>query len=1359
MAGVRRTVQSRVWAGGRRLIVAVIVVALVVSALPGAAFQGVARGQEADDASAAAEAPTPTPSPTPPPPTETPAPPPTETPVPTPPPPTETPAPTPTVPAPSPTNTPTPAPTATRTPAPPATATPTPTPTARATSRSSDGFQVAALADLALTVTLSPASPVTVGTAVRAQAGWPPLTLPAGTVTYSVFQNGTCTAPTFAAAGTKTIFLGAVAASDPITFASPGTYSWRAAYSGDLVYNPRTVCVPLTVRATPALTLTLTPSPATVGSPVTGAATLANATATAGGTVVYTAYSNSTCTTQVSPARTSTKAVTNAAVPAADAATFTPAGTVYWRAVYSGDTFNVGVSSACVALPVRAAPTLGLTVSPNPVMVESSAAASATLTGASSTAGGTVTYTLYTDSGCATQVNPAVVSTRTVTNGSVPASVAVTFGLAGTRYWRAVYNGDTNNFGATSPCVAVTVSKATPTISLTVSSTGGTMRAGGRARGRGTLSGATTTAAGTATYTVYADSGCTTVLAGTNNPSTRTVSNQNVPNSARITVNQAGTVYWRVVYSGDANNAAATSACVALTVAKAAPTLTLTVTPTVSPMTAGGTATGRGSLASATTTAGGTATYTLYSNSTCTTALTAAGSPSTVAVSNRVVAASAAITVPVAGTVYWRATYSGDANNNAATSACVAQTVAKATPALTLAVSPAISPMAVGGTATGSAALSGASPTAAGTATYTVYTDGACTTVYTAAGNPSAVTVANRTVPNSAAITISLVGTVYWRVVYAGDANNNAATSGCTPLSVAKRTPTLALTVNPAVSPMRPGGTATGAATLGGATATAGGSVVYTVYSDNGCTTQVIPNQTSARTVTNGTVPASATFTFAQAGVYFWRASYGGDANNNAVASACAALTVSASVAVNVVANPNPVNAGGSAAADATLSGVTPTASGTVTYAVYTDNTCATAPNQTSTRTVTNGEAPASTPFTFAQSGTRYVQADYTGDGANPAATSPCVALAVGKTLPILGLSLSPSPVAAGASVVGTATLLGLTITAGGVLTYTVYSDSGCATPVVPAQSSSRTVTNGIAQASAPLTFTQAGVVYWRVAYGGDANNGIALSPCVALTVRKAEPTIALAVNPNPITVWESASAAATLNGATATAGGSMVYSVYSDEGCTVPLAPAQGSTRTVSNGVVAASAAVTFNQAGTFSWQAVYNGDAANSGATSACVTQTVAGGALTASVSSLNLPPVAFSTTAQANSGSLQLRVGDRRGTSDGWSVSVWVSPFAYSGGSPAGAAIPASAFVLTAAGAPTTISGQPIDAANGPAVPSSGATGPLDAPIAVLVSELGYGAGEYAQPLNVTLFIPAGSQVGTYTAVLTVATTAAP
>jgi hypothetical protein len=71
---------------------------------------------------------------------------------------------------------------------------------------------------------------------------------------------------------------------------------------------------------------------------------------------------------------------------------------------------------------------------------------------------------------------------------------------------------------------------------------------------------------------------------------------------------------------------------------------------------------------------------------------------------------------------------------------------------------------------------------------------------------------------------------------------------------------------------------------------TAGGSVTYTVYSDNQCSLTVA--NAGTKTVTNGIVPDSDPVPFSQAGTFFWQAAYGGDANHSPGKSTCGAETV-----------------------------------------------------------------------------------------------------------------------------------------------------------------------------------------------------------------------------------------------------------------------------------------------------------------------------------------------------------------------------------------------------------------------------------------------------------------------------------
>jgi hypothetical protein len=134
-----------------------------------------------------------------------------------------------------------------------------------------------------------------------------------------------------------------------------------------------------------------------------------------------------------------------------------------------------------------------------------------------------------------------------------------------------------------------------------------------------------------------------------------------VPDSASFTVNVGGPYYFVATYSGDSNNNAVSGVPEPFTVIKATPKLTTTPP---SGAIAGMSFFDSATLSSATTNAGGTVTYTLFlgvypSGS-------QVGNPSQVTVVNSIVSNSASFNVVINDSYYFVASYSGDANNNAA---------------------------------------------------------------------------------------------------------------------------------------------------------------------------------------------------------------------------------------------------------------------------------------------------------------------------------------------------------------------------------------------------------------------------------------------------------------------------------------------------------------------------------------------------------------------------------------------------------------------------------------------------------------------------------------------------------------------
>ena len=78
----------------------------------------------------------------------------------------------------------------------------------------------------------------------------------------------------------------------------------------------------------------------------------------------------------------------------------------------------------------------------------------ATLSGTNAaTATGTVTYNVYSDSGCTTLAPGGGGTAQTITTpGTLPASAPVTVSTAGTYYWGVSYSGDSSNQSSSSTC-------------------------------------------------------------------------------------------------------------------------------------------------------------------------------------------------------------------------------------------------------------------------------------------------------------------------------------------------------------------------------------------------------------------------------------------------------------------------------------------------------------------------------------------------------------------------------------------------------------------------------------------------------------------------------------------------------------------------------------------------------------------------------------------------------------------------------------------------------------------------------------------------------------------------------------------
>jgi hypothetical protein len=184
-------------------------------------------------------------------------------------------------------------------------------------------------------------------------------------------------------------------------------------------------------------------------------------------------YDNATCTSGGGGliATLGPVTVTNGAVPDSPIWTATgTAGTYYFVASYSGDANNTAAVGGCGAEPITVtqnAPTIATQLSATSVVIGGTTYDTASLSGSSANAGGSVTYNVYNNATC-TSGGGGLISTLgpvAVTNGVVPDSPNWTApGTAGTYYFVASYTGDANNTATVGGCSAEPITVTTSSL-------------------------------------------------------------------------------------------------------------------------------------------------------------------------------------------------------------------------------------------------------------------------------------------------------------------------------------------------------------------------------------------------------------------------------------------------------------------------------------------------------------------------------------------------------------------------------------------------------------------------------------------------------------------------------------------------------------------------------------------------------------------------------------------------------------------------------------------------------------------------------------------------------------------------------
>jgi hypothetical protein len=200
------------------------------------------------------------------------------------------------------------------------------------------------------------------------------------------------------------------------------------------------------------------------------------------------------------------------------------------------------------------------------------------------------------------------------------------------------------------------------------------------------------------------------------------------------------------------------------------------------------------------------------------------------------------------------------------------------------------------------------------------------------------------------------------------------------------------------------------------------------------------------------------------------------------------------------------------------------TATGTVTYTVYSDSACTKAVSTgTPLKITTPGTLPKSAAVTLHTAGTYYWKASYSGDKANQPSTSMCGP--TGEVVTVTSVTTTPTPtkikthlhgfghfhggpcwwfgdgitVFTGTTVTDSATLYGSNVaTAGGTVTYTVYQVHYMGKHHTPtwmevATAGTFPVTDGSVPNSNPVQLPP-GTYEWQASYTGDSHNAPSMS-------------------------------------------------------------------------------------------------------------------------------------------------------------------------------------------------------------------------------------------------------------------------
>jgi hypothetical protein len=427
------------------------------------------------------------------------------------------------------------------------------------------------------------------------------------------------------------------------------------------------------------------------------------------------------------------------------------------------------------------------------------------------------------------------------------------------------------------------------------------------------------------------------------------------------------------------------------------------------------------------------------------------------------------------------------------------------------------------------------------------------------------------------------------------------------------------------------GASAVDAATVTGTPGvTPTGTVTYTRYPNGTCTGT--PTSQTSTTLAAGIAPNSDPTGPLPVGTYGFQATYSGDSNYAQSTGSCESFSVrlGQSTTATTVADAtsgqtwnNSETTGASAVDTATVMGapgVIPT--GSVSYALYRNGTCAGTPTSEGTETLSAGVVSNSTPTSPLPAGSYSFRATYTGDANYGNSTSPCAAFGVNIGPSTTGSAVKESPggrtwtntESTGAAAFDAASVAGAPgVTPTGTVSYALFGNGSCTG--MPTSQNTQTLAAGTVPNSTSTSSLAAGSYSFQATYSGDANYLTSAGPCNAFTVAHAGATLTASVEEAATgLMWvgselagTSAVDTATVTGVTGfTPTGTVAYMLYSNASCTGTPTP-QG-TATLTAGAVPNSDPTGPLAAGSYSFQAAYSGDSNYLPATTSCQTFVVA-------------------------------------------------------------------------------------------------------------------------------------------------------